>query len=97
MAYYLGFNARQLIRAVATSSAALGTQPKENVPGEPLAFFIVGGDKDPAIKDIRETRPQLVAKRFPVVYRELKDFGKQYLDERTFAELQKWIDSLDRI
>lgn len=97
MAYYLGFNARQLIRGVATSSAALGTQPKDNVPGEPLAFFIVGGDKDPAIKDIRETRPQLVAKRFPVVYRELKDFGKQYLDERTFAELQAWIDSLDRI
>jgi serine protease Do len=97
MAYYLGFNARQYVRGVAVSSAPLGTQPKENVPGEPLAFFIVGGDKDPAIKDIRASRPQLVEKRFPVVFRELKDFGKQYLDEKTFAELKRWLDSLDRI
>ncbi|MFO0938078.1 MAG: PDZ domain-containing protein [Gemmataceae bacterium] len=97
MAYYLGFNARQYIRGVAVSSAPLGTQPKENVPNEPLAFFIVGGDKDPAIKDIRNSRPQLVEKRFPVVYRELKDFGKQYLDEKSFNELQRWLDSLDRI
>lgn len=97
MAYYLGFNARQFIRGVAVSSAALGTQPKENVPGEPLAFFVVGGDKDPAIKEIRNTRPQLVEKRFPVVYRELKDFGKQYMDDKTFGELQRWLDSLDRI
>jgi S1-C subfamily serine protease/predicted esterase len=97
MAYYLGFNARSIVRGVATSSAPLGTQPKENVPGEPLAFFIVGGDKDPAIQAIRDSRPQLVEKRFPVLYRELKDFGKQYLDEKTFAELQRWFDSLDRI
>jgi serine protease Do len=97
MAYYLGFNARQYIRGVAVSSAALGTQPKENVPGEYLSFFIVGGDKDPAIKEIRDSRPQLVEKRFPVLYRELKDFGKQYLDEKSFFELHRWIDSLDRI
>ena len=97
MAYYLGFNARQYVRGVAASAAALGTQPKENVPGEPLAFFIVGGDKDPAIKDIRATKPTLAEKRFPVVYREIKDFGKQYLDEKTFEELRRWLDSLDRI
>lgn len=97
MAYYLGFNARQHIRGVAASSAALATNPKENVPGEYLSFFIIGGDKDPAINEIRESRPRLVEKRFPVYFRELKDFGKQYLDEKSFAEMQKWLDSLDRI
>lgn len=97
MALYMGFNARDLIRGVAVSGAVLGINPKDNLPTQPLSFFIVAGDKDPLLKDIEETRDKLKEKRFPVIYRELKDFGKEYLDQKTLDELVVWLDSLDRI
>ncbi|MGL6075752.1 MAG: PDZ domain-containing protein [Fimbriiglobus sp.] len=97
MAFYLGFNARDLIRGVATTGAALGTQPKEPVPGQPLAFFIVGGEQDPLIKTIAEAKPRLTEKKYPVIYRQLKDFGKEYLFDTTLEELKLWLDSLDKI
>jgi serine protease Do len=97
MAFYLGFNARDLIRGVATTGASLGTQPKDNLPNQPLAFFIVGGEKDPAIKAIAESRPALKDKKFPVIFRQLKDFGKEYMLQPTLIELCVWIDSIDKI
>jgi S1-C subfamily serine protease len=39
----------------------------------------------------------LKEKKFPVVHRVLKEFGKEYFDEGTFAEFLVWLDSLDRI
>jgi S1-C subfamily serine protease/predicted esterase len=97
MGLYLGFNARDLVRGVAVSGAALSNNPKDNLPNQPLAFFLVAGDKDPMIKDIQETRDKLKEKKFPVIYREIKDFGKEYLDQKTMDELVVWIDTLDRI
>ena len=97
MAFYLGFNARDLIRGVATTGAALGTPPKENLPTQPLSFFLVGGEKDPAIQEIAETKPALVEKRFPVIYRPIAEFGKEYMDQKTLIEMCLWLDSLDRI
>lgn len=97
MAYYVGFQARDLVRGVAVSGAMLGTQPKDTVAGQPLAFFVVAGQKDPLLKEITESKDRLVEKKFPVVYREIADFGKEYLDEKTFQELRAWMDSLDRI
>ena len=97
MGFYLGFNARDTIRGVATTGASLGTQPKDNLPNQPLSFYIVGGEKDPAIKTIAESKPALVDKRFPVIYRQLKDFGKEYMLQETLLELCVWIDSIDKI
>jgi serine protease Do len=97
MAFYLGFNARDLIRGVATTGASLGTQPKDNLPNQPLAFFIVGGEKDPSIKAIAESKPALKDKKFPVIFRQLKDFGKEYMLQPTLIELCVWIDSIDKI
>jgi predicted esterase len=97
MAYYVGFQSRDLIRGVAVSGAVLGSQPKDTVASQPLAFFIVAGQKDPLLKDITEGKDRLVEKKFPVIYREIADFGKEYLDEKTFGELRAWMDSLDRI
>ncbi|MGL4424183.1 MAG: hypothetical protein ACRCZF_26240, partial [Gemmataceae bacterium] len=97
MAFYIGFNARDTIRAVATTGAALATQPKENLPNQPLAFFIVGGEKDPGIKGIAEAKPALAEKKFSVIYRSIPDFGKEYMDQKTLIELCLWLDSLDRI
>lgn len=97
MAFYVGFNARDLTRGVATSGAVLGSPAKDNVAGQRLSFFIVAGGKDPLSKDIAEVKPALNEKRFPVHFREVADMGKEYLDRPTFDELTKWIDSLDRL
>jgi S1-C subfamily serine protease/predicted esterase len=97
MAFYLGFNARDVVRGVATTGAALATQPKDNLPAQPLSFFIVGGEKDPAVKEIARSKPALAEKKFPVIYRQLADFGKEYLDQKTLLELCVWMEMLDKI
>lgn len=97
MAFYLGFNARDVFRGVAVTGAVLGTQPKDRVPNQPLSFFIVAGEKDPLLKEIVGGKDKLEEKKYPVIYRQIADFGKQYLDEKSFQELRVWMDSLDRI
>jgi serine protease Do len=97
MAFYVGFNARDTFRGVAALGAVLGTNPKENVINQPLSFFIAAGDKDPLLKDIVENKNLLMEKRFPVVFREMKESGKEYCDGATFADLLLWLDSLDKL
>lgn len=97
MAFYLGFHARDLIRGVATTGAALTSPPKERLLTEPLAFFLIAGGRDPLAKSVAETRDKLAEHKFPVVHREIPNMGHQYLDARTLDELVRWIDSLDRI
>jgi serine protease Do len=97
MAFYVGLHARDTIRGVATVGAVLGTNPKENIANQPLSFFISGGEKDPLIKEIVASKDLLLEKRFPVVFREMKESGKEYFDAPTFADLVSWLDSLDRI
>jgi predicted esterase len=97
LALYLGFQARDLIRGVATTGSVLATPPKDSLAGQRLAFFVVAGAKDPIAKDVAEIKTKLAEKRFPVIHREVADMGKEYLDRRTFEELIRWIDSLDRL
>ncbi len=96
LAFYLGLNARDLIRGVATTGAVLANQPKDNVANQRLAFFIVAGTKDPLLPAITESKVKLLERKFAVAYRELPDRGHQYLDSDTLLELGRWIDSLDR-
>jgi hypothetical protein len=93
----LGFNARDTIRGVATTSAALGTAPKDKLLAQPLAFFIVGGEKDPEFPAISNSAKQLRDKKFPVIFHPIKDFGKEYLSQTVLLDLCVWIDTLDRI
>jgi serine protease Do len=96
MAFYLGFNARELIRGVATTGAVLGTAPKPAEVGQRLSFFVVAGGKDPLIKEIAGVKAQLADQKYAATYREVAQMGKEYLDRRTFEELAEWIDSLDK-
>jgi len=96
MAYYLGFNARDLIRGVATTGAVLTNPVKENLASQRLSFFLVAGGKDPLAQAIAETKTKLAAHKVPVVYREIPEMGNQYFDALTLDELIRWIDSLDR-
>jgi serine protease Do len=96
MAYYLAFNARNLVRGVAPVGAALSNPPKDNVANERLAFFITAGGKDPALPAIQEGKTRLAEHKFPVVYREIADRGSEHLDAATLQELVRWLDALDR-
>ncbi len=101
MAFYLGFHARNLIRGVATTGAALTSNPREKVINQPLAFFLVVGGKDPLHDAVKESRQKLAEQKYPVIYRELEDMGHQYLDGRVgrpvLDEIIRWIDTLDRL
>lgn len=97
MAFYLGFQARADIRGVTTTGASLGNNPKERIVNQPLAFYIVAGEKDPLAPSIKATKEKLVEFKYSAFYREIKDLGHQYLTAEAFAELHRWIDSLDRM
>jgi S1-C subfamily serine protease len=101
MAYYLGFHARNVVRGVAAVGAALTSNPREKVPNQPLAFYLVAGGKDPLRDAVKESREKLAEHKYPVIYREVEDMGHQYIDgkagQKTMEELIRWIDSLDRI
>ena len=89
--------ARDLIRGVATSGAALAYQPRDGVSGQRLGFFVVAGAKDPLAKEIATIKDRLAEKKYPVTQREVAEMGKEYLDRKTFEELVRWIDSLDKL
>jgi S1-C subfamily serine protease len=99
MAFYLGFQSRDLVRGVTTIGSVLNSAPKERVPTQPLAFFLTVGEKDPIAEAVKETKTKLTDHRFPVVLRELKEKGHQYYElfDKTFDEMILWIDSLDRL
>jgi hypothetical protein len=85
------------VRGCAVSGAALGTPAKDNLTNLPLSFFLIAGDKDPLINEIKTTQEKLKEKKFPTIYREIKDFGKEYIDQKTLNELVIWLDTMDRI
>lgn len=97
MAYYLGFNNRGLVRGVAAVGAPMGSAPKDRVPGQPLAFFLVVGDRDPAREAVEKTLQKIADKRFPAVLRLMGEAGSVYLDTPSLEALVDWIDTLDRL
>jgi S1-C subfamily serine protease/dienelactone hydrolase len=101
MSFYMGFHNRGLVRGVATTGAALTSNPKEKVANQPLSFFLVVGGKDPLKDSVAESKKKLAEFKYAVIYREIENMGHQYLDTRvalpTLDELARWVDSLDRL
>jgi S1-C subfamily serine protease len=101
MAFWIGFHSRGLFRGVATTGAALTSNPREKVANQPLDFFVVVGDKDPLRDAVKETKTKLTEHKYSVIFREIKDMGRQYIDGRlgidTLDEIARWVDSLDRL
>src|SRR5262245_35634192 len=95
MAMYLGFNNRDLVHGVCAVGAVV-TNMKDNTASQRLSFFLAGGELDPLIKSIAESRTKLVDRRYPVMYRELAKQGREYLPEAAIREVAQWIDTLDR-
>jgi S1-C subfamily serine protease len=101
MALYMGFKERALIRGVAAIGAPMTSAMKERISNQPLTFFLVCGDKDRALDEVKDSAKRLKEARFPVLYREIKNMGHEYLDGKvgvpTLEELVRWLDSLDRM
>jgi serine protease Do len=102
MAFALGFRSRDhLFRGVATTGSSLTSNPPDKAANQPLSFFLVVGDKDPLRDAIKDSKTKLSERKYPVIYREIKDMGRQYIDGRlgipTLEELARWVDSLDRL
>jgi len=96
MAIYLGLSQRDLIRGVATTGAVV-TQLKDNIPAQRLSFYLAAGMLDPLVKNVAESRDQLQQRKFPVIFREIKGRGREYLEDAQINEIIRWIDCLDRI
>lgn len=97
MAFYLAFQQRDNIRAVAAVGASLGATPKERIANQPLSFFLAVGDKDPIRESVLDTAKKLSNFQYPLILREMKDMGHQYFNSITFDLMATWIDLLDRI
>jgi serine protease Do len=95
MAYLAAIANRELMRGVAVIQAPLPSivPPPEADPVNRLAYFIAAASLDaPAIKG---TISKLRELKHPVATESLG--GERYLNDREFAILIDWIDSLDRL
>ncbi|HMP18235.1 MAG TPA: hypothetical protein PKD72_14520, partial [Gemmatales bacterium] len=93
-ALYLGFDARELIRGVASVGGSLAQPPKENIP----VFFLVAGDRDPQLEAIKVTPEKLLENKYPVNSYIIPGQGNGYItDLSVFEKLITWIIALDRL
>ena len=97
MAFVLGFAARDFFTGVAAVGAGYGGTVKEPDPAGALAFFVAGGERDPVFADIEATAERLSEAGYPVLFRPIADFGRDYLPAGALKELTAWFDALDRV
>ena len=98
MAFLVGFNHANRIRAVVAVDAAppARTVLPENDPLTRLAFFVATAEKSPAAAGAKAAVRRLQAGLYPVVVKSLGDQPRDLTDAE-IAELGRWLDSLDRI
>jgi S1-C subfamily serine protease/predicted esterase len=98
LAYWLAFDARDLVRGVAAIGGTMLNEPKDSVAHQRLAFFLVAGGKDPDIEAIKTIKPRLTLKLYPVISEELPEHGNGYLtDAEQIRKMVRWIETLDRL
>ena len=90
-------NKREVIRGCA-GGRVLASNPKDPVANQRVEFLVIGGAKDPLIKEIAESPKKLIEKKYKALFREMKITGKEYVydDLDVFSEMVRWMDSLDK-
>ncbi|MBI2825673.1 MAG: PDZ domain-containing protein [Planctomycetia bacterium] len=96
LAYVVAFAHRDAVRGVAAVDAPILGRPPENEPAYRLSFFVTSAKKANFAEPIKAGIEQLREMKYPVTVTDQGDTAR-YLDDREFAELLRWIDSLDRI
>lgn len=96
MAFVLAFTLRETIRGVAAVDAPLPVPPPENDPLKRLTILLTtarqsryAGQITPAIAGLRE-------RKYPVTVIDQGEQGR-YLSDEEFAQLVRWLDSLDKL
>jgi len=98
MAYLVGFEHVDRIRAIATVDAAAPARAKvpDSDPINTLAFYLASAEKSPAAAGIKALVAKLQAAKLPVTQKSLGEQPRD-LSAEDLAELARWIDTLDRI
>lgn len=96
MAYALAFNHRDLVRGVAALDAPLGALPPDNEPIHRLSFYLTTASKSQFAQATRAGVKLLSDRQYAVTVRDQGEQPRPLTDDE-FAELLRWIDSLDKI
>jgi len=96
LAYAVAFTHRDIARGVAAVDAPILGKPPENEPTYRLAFFVTTAKKANFAEQIKAGIEQLKQLKYAVTVKDQGDLGRQ-LNDAEFAELLRWIDSLDKI
>jgi serine protease Do len=96
LAFALAFAHRDVVHGVAAIDAPILGKPPENEPVHRLAFFITTAKKANFAEQIKAGVEGLKQMKYSVTTRDQGDAARQLNDEE-FAELIRWIDSLDKI
>ncbi len=96
MAYLVGFNHRDVIRAVAAVDGQFAGRPTDNDPLQRLAFYITTAKRSRFARRIDAGIRRLKSMKYPVTVVDQGEEGR-YLTDLELAGLVRWIDSLDRL
>ena len=96
LAYMIAFTHRDVVRGVAAVDAPVPGRVPENDPALRLAFFTTTAKKANFAQQIAAGIEQLQKLKYTVT---IADEGEtaRYLNAEEFAELLRWIDSLDKV
>lgn len=96
MAFVLAFNLRDIVRAVAAVDAPLPLPPPENDPLKRLSVLLTTARASRYAGQIEAAVTALRQRKFPVTVIDQGEQGR-YLSDDEFAQLLRWLDSLDKI
>ena len=98
MAYYLGINQRDVIRGAVPVGAVLASNPKDPDATKRVEFLVIGGAKDPLAGQIKDGPKKLIEKKYKAQYREMAEYGKEYVNEDpiVFGQMVRWMETLDK-
>ncbi|HEY1066281.1 MAG TPA: PDZ domain-containing protein, partial [Pirellulales bacterium] len=98
MALLTASRKRDLVRGlVLVDAPPSGSLSGENEPSQPLSFFLAWAKKSQAAPVWQSASARLREAKFSVVSKELDAEQPRELNDVEFAELVRWIDSLDAV
>lgn len=96
MAFVLAFSLRETIRGVAAVDASLPVPPPENDPLQRLTILLTTARQSRYAGQIEAAISALRERKYPVSVIDQGEQGR-YLSNEEFAQLVRWLESLDKI
>jgi hypothetical protein len=96
-AFHLATRERALYDGVVVSSSPLQTPPPDNDPAYRQQYLFVCGEKDEALKRVKQSVSGLSKMKYPASLREIPGGEADYPPAAEIETIARWIDALDRI